>query len=142
MSNKLEQVKTLLRGIRTDIDGYKQLRILLEEQRLHMIRRSCAALLDVNARINEHYLTLSHGTRVRRDILIALGVTPDRAGMATVFSWLPAAQKNAAHEGWQELEAAAENGKTFNEKNGELLTMQYEFVQAFLGTGPEFIYQP
>ncbi len=141
VSNKLEQVKILLRGIRADIDHYQQLRALLEEQRLCMIRRATDALMAVNEKIHVHYPQLSRNTQIRREVLTALGVTPDRHGIATVLSWLPPAQHEAARSRWQQLEAIAENCKAFNEKNGELLTMQYEFVQAFLGTEPDFIYQ-
>ncbi|MRT14710.1 flagellar protein FlgN [Enterobacteriaceae bacterium RIT711] len=141
MSNKLEQVKLLLRGIRTDVEHYQQLRALLEEQRLCMIRRASEALLAVNARINMHYELLSNSTRERRETLLTLGVTADCAGINQVFSWLPVQQKDAAKGLWKQLEHLAENCKAFNEKNGELLTMQYEFVQVFLGTEPNFIYQ-
>lgn len=141
MSNKLEQVKRLLRGMRADVEHYQQLRALLEEQRLCMIRRASEALLAVNERINMHYELLSDSTRERRETLLALGVTADCAGIGAVFSWLPVRQKDAARSLWKQLERQAESCKAFNEKNGELLTMQYEFVQAFLGTGPDFIYQ-
>lgn len=141
MSNKLEQVKLLLRGIRADEENYQLLRALLEEQRLCMIRRTSDALIAVNGRINTHYELLSNSTRVRRETLLTLGVSTDSSGIAQVFNWLPIQQKEAALGWWKQLERLAENCKAFNEKNGELLTMQYEFVQAFLGTEPDFIYQ-
>lgn len=141
MSQKLEQVKILLRGIRADIDQYQQLRARLEEQRLCMIRRATDALLAVNERIHDHYRALSETTRVRREVLLALGLSADRTGIARLFSWLPPAQNAAAQDLWRQLEQIAANCRDFNEKNGELLTMQYEFVQAFLGTEPDFIYQ-
>lgn len=141
MSNKLEQVKRLLRGIRADDERFQQLRTLLEEQRLCMIRRASDALLAVNDQIYTHCELLSVSTRERREMLLSLGVTADKAGIAQVFNWLPLRQKEAALNWWKQLERQAENCQAFNEKNGELLTMQYEFVQAFLGTEPDFIYQ-
>lgn len=141
MSNKLEQVKLLLRGIRADDKNYQQLRTLLEEQRLCMIRRASEALLAVNDQINTLYALLSSNTRERRETLLLLGVSADCSGIAQVFNWLPIQQKEAAQGLWEQLERQTENCKAFNEKNGELLTMQYEFVQAFLGTEPDFIYQ-
>ncbi|MCT4704611.1 flagellar protein FlgN [Enterobacteriaceae bacterium H16N7] len=141
MSTQLEQVKILLRTLRTDEDDYRQLHKLLINQRMCMIRRSSEGLAEVNATIEQCYQKLSDSTRLRRDTLTALGVTADKKGMEQVFSWLPAAHKKAAQSLWQELERRAESCKTCNEKNGELLTRQYEFVQAFLGNEPSFIYQ-
>lgn len=141
MSTQLERVKSLLRGIRADEEGYQQLRKLLEQQRLCMIKRDSEALTSVNARINQRYNSLSNATRERHETLLQLGVTADRTGIDQVFNWLPPLQKEAAAGLWTRLERQVESCKTYNEKNGELLTRQYEFVQTFLGTGPDFIYQ-
>lgn len=142
MSIKLEQVKLLLREIRTDNERYHQLHNLLKEQRLCMIRRTSDALIAVNEQIDLLYPVLSLSTRVRREVLLSLGVTPDGAGMARVFSWLPAVQKTAARQAWQQLAENIEACKRYNEKNGELLTRQQAFVQTFLGLEPHFIYHP
>lgn len=142
MSSRLEQVKLLLRGIRTDNERYQQLRALLEEQRLCMIRRACDALMAVNAQINLLYPALSISARTRRETLLSLGVTPDAVGIGQVFSWLPLVQKVAARQAWQQLMERTEACKRLNDKNGQLLTWQYDFVQAFLGIEPELIYRP
>ena len=141
MTTRLEQVKSLLRGIRQDEEDYRQLRAQFDEQRLCMIRRDSDALLAVNDAIHQRYQRLSDSARARRETLLNLGVSADRDGIAQVFSWLPAAQKHAAQQSWQQLERQAASCQSCNEKNGELLTMQYEFVQTFLGTGPDFIYR-
>ncbi|MCV4725406.1 flagellar protein FlgN, partial [Escherichia coli] len=60
---------------------------------------------------------------------------------AQVFAWLPAVQKAAAQQLWQRLEQKAERCKAYNDKNGELLIRQYEFIQAFLGSEADFLYQ-
>jgi len=78
----------------------------------------------------------------RHETLLSLGVTPDSAGMAQVFSWLPAAQKAAANQAWQQLAGSVAACRRFNEKNGELLIRQYAFVRDFLGFEPDFIYRP
>lgn len=142
MSVKLEQVKLLLRGIRTDSERYQQLHSLLNGQRLCMIRRASDALIAVNAQIDLLYPVLSLNARTRRETLLSLGVTPDSAGIAQVFGWLPAVQKAAASQAWQQLAGNVEGCKRLNEKNGELLTRQYAFVQTFLGLEPDFIYHP
>lgn len=142
MSVKLEQVKLLLRGIRTDNDSYRQLHNLLKEQRLCMIRRASDALLAVNAQIDQLYPALSLNAHVRQETLLSLGVTADSVGIAQVFSWLPSVQKTAARQAWQQLEENIAACKRYNEKNGELLTRQHEFIQAFLGREAHFIYHP
>lgn len=141
MSERLEQVKSLLRGIRREDEGYQQLRTLLEQQRLCMIKRECETLTTVNESINQHYELLSRSTQERRDTLLNLGLTADGAGIQQIFSWLPPLQKQAAQAWWKQLERQAESCKAYNEKNGVLLNHQYEFVQDFLGTGQDYIYQ-
>lgn len=142
MSRKLEQVKLLLRGIRTDNDSYHQLHNLLKEQRMCMIRRASDALLAINAQIDQRYSVLSLSACVRRETLLSLGVTADSTGLAQVFRWLPAVQKAAARQAWQQLEENIAACQRYNEKNGELLTRQHAFVQRFLGLDTHFIYHP
>jgi len=142
VSVKLEQVKLLLRGIRTDNDSYRQLHTLLKEQRLCMIRRASDALLAVNAQIDQLYPALSLNARIRRETLLSLGVTADSVGIAQVFSWLPTIQKTAARQAWRQLEENIAACKRYNEKNGELLTRQQEFIETFLGRETPFIYHP
>ncbi|WP_374755464.1 flagella synthesis protein FlgN [Citrobacter amalonaticus] len=139
---KREQVKTLLQGIREDDSVYDALRSLLEQQRLCMIRRASDELLAVNEAIQRHYAQLNLSSQQRRSILRLLGVSINRAGLEQVFSWLPDPHQRAAQSWWRDLEQKAERCKAYNEKNGDLLIRQYEFIQSFLGTEPDFIYQP
>ncbi|HEM7927902.1 TPA: flagellar export chaperone FlgN [Citrobacter farmeri] len=142
MSTKLHQVKALLQGIREDDGRYDTLRTLLEQQRLCMIRRASDELLAVNEAIHQHYTALHDSSRQRHTLLQRLEVSVNRAGLEQVFSWLPAPQRHAAQAWWLRLEKKAERCKSYNEKNGDLLIRQYEFIQTFLGTGPDFIYRP
>lgn len=141
MSTRLQQVKTLLQGIREDGTRYDALRHQLEQQRLCMIRRDSDELLAVNELIQQHYEQLQNSSQQRRSLLQLLGVSVNRAGIEQVFSWLQGVQKTAAEGWWQNLEQKAKRCKMYNEKNGDLLIRQYEFIQAFLGTEPDFIYQ-
>ena len=141
MNTRLQQVKTLLQGIREDGTRYDVLRHQLEQQRLCMIRRDSDELLAINELIQQHYEQLQNSSQQRRSILQLLGVSVNRAGIEQVFSWLPGVQKSAAEGWWQSLELKAKRCKAYNEKNGDLLIRQYEFIQAFLGTEPDFIYQ-
>lgn len=131
MSTGLQQVKTLLQGIREDGTRYDVLRHQLEQQRLCMIRRDSDKLLAINELIQQHYEQLQNSSQQRRSILQLLGVSVNRAGIEQVFSWLPGVQKSAAEGWWQSLELKAKRCKAYNEKNGDLLIRQYEFIQAF-----------
>lgn len=142
MSTTLQQVKILLQGIRDDDGHYDALRGLLEQQRLCMIRRASDDLLAVNDAIQQYYEQLNTSSQQRRSLLQTLGVSVNRSGLEQVFNWLPVPQKNAARGWWLALEQKAERCKAYNEKNGELLIRQYEFIQTFLGTEPDFIYCP
>lgn len=116
MSTGLQQVKTLLQGIREDGTRYDVLRHQLEQQRLCMIRRDSDKLLAINELIQQHYEQLQNSSQQRRSILQLLGVSVNRAGIEQVFSWLPGVQKSAAEGWWQSLELKAKRCKAYNEK--------------------------
>ena len=141
VSIRLQQVKALLQGIRDDDALYDSLRELLQRQRICMIRRAREDLLAVNDEITQHYEQLHAHSHQRHSLLKMLGVNVNRDGLAQVFAWLPAVQKAAAQQLWQRLEQKAERCKAYNDKNGELLIRQYEFIQAFLGSEADFLYQ-
>lgn len=103
MSTRLQQVKTLLQGIREDGTRYDALRHQLEQQRLCMIRRDSDELLAINELIQQHYEQLQNSSQQRRSILQLLGVSVNRAGIEQVFSWLPGVQKSAAEAGGKAL---------------------------------------
>ncbi|ENB4892352.1 flagellar export chaperone FlgN [Escherichia albertii] len=141
MSIRLQQVKALLQGIRDDDTRYDVLRELLQRQRICMIRRASEDLLAVNDEITQHYEQLHGHSQQRHNLLKMLGVSINRDGLQQVFNWLPPAPKAAAETWWQRLEQKAERCKAYNDKNGELLIRQYEFIQAFLGSEADFLYQ-
>lgn len=141
MSIRLQQVKALLQGIRDDDALYDSLRELLQRQRISMIRRANEELLAVNDEIMHCYERLNCHSQQRYSLLKFLGVSVNREGLEQIVCWLPAVQKAAAQQLWQRLEQKAERCKTYNDKNGELLIRQYEFIQSFLGSEADFIYQ-
>lgn len=141
MSIRLQQVKALLQGIREDDALYDSLRELLQRQRICMIRRANEELLAVNDEIMQCYERLNCHSQQRHSLLKLLNVSVNRDGLAQVFSWIPAIHKAAVQQLWQRLEQKAERCKAYNEKNGELLIRQYEFIQSFLGSEADFLYQ-
>lgn len=130
MSIRLQQVKALLQGIRDDDALYDSLRELLQRQRICMIRRAREDLLAVNDEITQHYEQLHAHSHQRHSLLKMLGVSVNRDGLAQVFA-ASGGTKAAAQQLWQRLEQKAERCKAYNDKNGELLIRQYEFIQAF-----------
>lgn len=141
VSIRLQQVKALLQGIRDDDALYDSLRELLQRQRICMIRRASEELLAINDEITHHYEQLHGHSHQRHSLLKMLNVSDNRDGLAQVFAWLPVVQKAAAQQLWQRLEQKAERCKAYNDKNGELLIRQYEFIQSFLGGEADFLYQ-
>lgn len=93
MSIRLQQVKALLQGIRDDDALYDSLRELLQRQRMCMIRRASEDLLAVNDEITQHYEQLHGHSHQRHSLLKMLNVSVNRDGLAQVFAWLPAVQK-------------------------------------------------
>ena len=140
VNDKLQRVKALLRNILADNARYQQVLTLLEQQRITMIRRQSDELLALNEQLREQCQALNHSASERRQLLLALGLSADKHGIETVCAWLPAAQKRLAQESWKTLEQRVKRCRSYNEKNGELLTRQYEFVQRFLGNDNDFLY--
>ncbi|WP_312816185.1 flagellar protein FlgN [Atlantibacter subterraneus] len=140
VNDKLQRVKALLRNILADNDRYQQVLSLLEQQRITMIRRHSDELVTLNDALRAHCQALTDSATERRQLLQALGLSADKRGIDTVCGWLPAAQKTLAQESWKTLERLVKRCRDYNEKNGELLTRQYEFVQRFLGNNDDFLY--
>lgn len=139
-NDKLQCVKTLLRNILTDTERYQQVLSLLEQQRITMIRRQSETLLALNDALRTQCQALVDSATERRNVLNALGLRADKSGIDTVCGWLPAAQRTLAQDNWRLLERLVKRCRDYNEKNGELLTRQYEFVQRFLGNQDDFLY--
>lgn len=131
MSIRLQQVKALLQGIRDDDALYDSLRERLQRQRICMIRRASEELLAVNEEITHHYEQLHGHSHQRHSLLKMLGVSVNRDGLAQVFARLPAVQKRQHSSCGNTLSKKAERCKAYNDKNGELLIRQYEFIQSF-----------
>jgi len=139
-NDKLQNVKALLRNILDDNDRYQQVLTLLELQRITMIRRQSDELLALNDTLRAQCQSLTDSATERRHLLKALGLEANKRGIDTVCNWLPAAQKSLAQESWKTLERLVKRCRDYNEKNGELLTRQNEFVQRFLGNNDDFLY--
>ncbi|MGV7092731.1 flagella synthesis protein FlgN [Siccibacter turicensis] len=139
-TDKLQRVKALLRNIFADTDRYQQMLVLLEQQRITMIRRQSDALIELNETLMSHCQALSASADERRELLQALGLRADKSGIDAMCGWLPAVQKTATQEKWRVLERLVKRCRDYNEKNGELLTRQYDFVQRFLGNNDDFLY--
>ena len=139
-TEKLQRVKALLRNILADAGRCQEMLKLLEAQRMSMIRRDTEALETLNEVILSQYTGLNAGADERSQLLTELGLPANQQGIETVCGWLPGAQRQRARADWNNLEQGMRHCRSYNEQNGLLLTRQYEFVQRFLGTEPDFLY--
>ncbi|WP_028774269.1 flagellar protein FlgN [Shewanella waksmanii] len=130
--NKREVLQSLVRGIRQDIDGYKQLKSLLKQQRELMQRRDNQGL----SHHNEHQTALCDElmlrAKARCQFLNQLGFSGDAQGMALLLEKLPAQHKEQLSLWWQNLLAAVKESQAMNDANGKLLVTQQAVIASIL----------
>lgn len=127
-SRKRELVQSIVRGIRRDIEGYKQLKSMLQNQRELMQRRDSQGLERHNAQQSQLCEQLMGQATQRRAELEALGLTGDPAGMAILISKLPANASAQVEKQWSALLELVTQSQKANEANGELLVAQQEVI--------------
>ncbi|WP_299571493.1 flagellar export chaperone FlgN [uncultured Shewanella sp.] len=135
--SKREQVQGLLRGIRVDIDGYKQLHALLIRQRELMQRRDNAGLAVHNEEQTKLCEVLMERAKKRSITLVALGFTGNSKGMEDLIARLPQASQKQVLLLWKNLVKLVKESQQFNEQNGKLLVSQQEVINSLLNKQPE-----
>ncbi|ARD20639.1 flagellar protein FlgN [Shewanella japonica] len=135
--SKREQVQGLLRGIRVDIDGYKQLHGLLIRQRELMKRRDNAGLGLHNEAQTQLCEKLMERAKNRSRTLVALGFTGNSKGMEDLIARLPHASQKQVLILWRNLVDLVKESQQFNEENGKLLVSQQEVINSLLNKQPE-----
>lgn len=111
-TDKLQRVKALLRNIFADTDRYQQMLVLLEQQRITMIRRQSDALIELNETLMSHCQALSASADERRELLQALGLRADKSGIDAMCGWLPACRTENGDPG--KVACAGASGKTLS----------------------------
>lgn len=135
--SKRELVQGIVRGIRQDIEGYKQLKSLLKRQRELMQRRDNSGLKHHN----EHQAALCDSLMLkageRRKMLQALGFAGDASGMASLIAKLPQSSSSQVSILWQNLLLLVKDSQQVNEANGKLLVAQQEVISQLLNRGAD-----
>ncbi len=135
--SKREQVQGLLRGVRLDIDGYKQLHALLVRQRDLMKRRDNAGLALHNDEQTKLCELLMERAKKRSVTLVALGFSGNSKGMEDLIARLPQASQQQVLLLWRNLVKLVKESQQFNEENGKLLVSQQEVINSLLNKQPE-----
>ncbi|MCL1050892.1 flagellar protein FlgN [Shewanella abyssi] len=131
-TNKRELVQGIVRGIRQDIEGYKQLKSLLKRQRELMQRRDNTGLAYHNQHQSELCSSLTRKANERRRMLQALGFSGSASGMATLIRKLPASLAAEVSLLWENLLLLVKESQSVNESNGQLLVAQQEVINQLL----------
>jgi len=132
MSNKREIVQSVVRGIRQDIEGYKQLKSMLQRQRDLMQRRDNHGLKYHNGHQTTLCGHLQQRARLRSEGLISLGFTGDAKGMEKLIAKLPVQASIQVKLLWENLLLLVKESQKVNEANGKLLAGQHEVISSLL----------
>ncbi|WP_076413102.1 flagellar protein FlgN [Shewanella sp. UCD-KL12] len=132
MSSKKEIVQVLVRGIRQDIESYKQLKSLLNRQRDLMQRRDNDGLKHHNEHQAKLCDELMIKAKKRSDALLQLGFSGDAAGMKSLISKLPKQSALQVNLLWENLLAVVRDSQQANEANGNLLVSQQTVINNIL----------
>lgn len=132
MSEKRELVKSLVRGVRQDVEGYKQLKSLLQRQReLMQLRDNDALKLH-----NEHQSALCESLKQSADhrsaALQRLGLAGSSIGMEQLIAKLPPQSSKQVNDIWQQLLVLATESQYANDVNGKLLVDQQYIINNLL----------
>lgn len=132
MANKREIVQSIIRGIRQDIEGYKQLKSMLNRQRDLMQRRDNHGLKYHNGHQTTLCEHLQQRAGIRSEGLISLGFTGDANGMEQLIAKLPTQASTQVKLLWENLLLLVKESQRVNEANGKLLAGQQEVISNLL----------
>lgn len=138
--NKQETLARLVRGVRTDIQDYQQLRSLLEAQFQAALRHDTVRIGELATDITDIVETLE---RSRRDRVYLASQLLDEHTPATVPALmlrLPPAVREVLHRHWALLEGLVRDCKALNTRNCELMVEQHAVMQRVLhGEGSIYV---
>lgn len=135
--SQTEQVKTLLRDLKQDVEFYQQLVQLLQQQREAMLACHSANTEQAGISLAAIYPRLQASARRRAQTLQAFKLTPDGEGLRLLFSRLPDPLQKQASAWWQGLQEQAKTCQALNERNGLLLNHQREMLESLFRDRPE-----
>lgn len=127
----------LVKGIRQDIEGYRQLKSLLNRQRELMQRRDNQGLNEHNKLQSSLCNSLMVKASDRGLMLQDLGFAGDASGMQALIARLPKASSEQVANLWDNLLSLVRESKQINEDNGKLLVAQQEVINQLLNPSNE-----
>ncbi len=137
MTSKREIVQEIIRGIRQDVEGYKQLKSLISRQRELMQRRDNQGL-ELH---NQHQTHLCEKLQFRADQrsqkLVRLGFVGDASGMDLLITKLPEQAAKQVRVLWKNLLILVRDSQAANDVNGNLLVGQQAVISGLLNRDKE-----
>ncbi|MDO6679621.1 MULTISPECIES: flagellar export chaperone FlgN [unclassified Shewanella] len=136
-----EKVQGLVSGVRQDIEGYKQLKVLLIRQRELMKCRDNNGLQRHNIEQTSLIDILMERAKNRSITLVSLGFNGNSKGMESLITKLPQASQKQVSLLWRHLLTLAKESQQYNEENGKLLVSQQEVINSLLNKQPDSQYE-
>ncbi|MFA7097679.1 MAG: flagellar protein FlgN [Gammaproteobacteria bacterium] len=130
-----------VKGVQMDLDGYRQLRALLDEQFQAALRHQAEPLRDIARRIEALVDAMEARRRERVALVGHLCGAANSGAIQQVFAMLPERTRVKVQAWWDALDGLVRECKTLNARNGRLLMEQYEIMRRLMGEESD-IYAP
>ena len=134
-----DAMRALLAGIAEDLQAYKGLQDLLEEQFEAALRHQAARLGDVAEAISTLVDTLQ--ARRAQRVALAQRLLGPTGNMAQAFALLKNAAREKIEADWKTLETMVVECKRLSKRNSDLLLEQHSIMQRVLH-GEDQLYAP
>lgn len=136
-----ECLARFVKGVQMDMDGYRQLRELLDEQFQAALRHQTEPLREIAHRIEVLVNALEARRRERVALVEHLYGAANSGALQQVFEMLPERTRAKVRAWWDALEGLVCECKALNARNGRLLMEQYEIMRRLMGEESD-IYAP
>ena len=128
-TNKQQAIMLIMKGIQQDIRHYGQLYQMMVEQQESYLQFDGKSLQALIARQQPLIKTLGESAAQRSQLMAALGLSQDKAGMTTLLRLLPEKIKKTMIEQWQTLELKIRACQQLNQVNGQTSASYREMLQ-------------
>lgn len=127
-----EIFRDLAKGVHADLDGYRCLRTLLDEQFEAALHHRTGSLADIAERITDVVDTIELRRAERLELARSLLGEAGPFDIGSVCGMLSETSRQAFRSSWEALENLVRECKAQNVRNGRLLMDQYEIMQRVL----------
>lgn len=128
-TNKQQAIMLIMKGIQQDARQYDQLHQMMVEQQESYLQFDGEALQTLIAKQQPFIEALGESAAQRSKLMASLGLSEDKAGMATLLNALPANLKKPLSEQWQTLELRIRACHQLNQVNGQISASYSEMLQ-------------